>query len=236
MSDNASWGHRLSLVVNALDTSAELAFEVRRVWNGGWAGRDEGAVRRHIDELKMLGVPAPRTTPIFFPLSSNLATTAGRIQVLGPDTSGEVEFALLFTGGRSYVTVASDHTDRGFERFGIQASKQLYPNVLAREVWPYEECAAHWDRLTLRCWVAKDEHRTLYQQAPLSELLSSEEWLARLDRAGVDREGLIFLSGTFATVGGLVFGDAYDIEIEDPILGRSIRHRYEVEVLGSGQQ
>jgi hypothetical protein len=57
-----------------------------------------------------------------------------------------------------------------------------------------------------------------------------------LDRHGVPRDGLVFLSGTPPTLGGVVFGARYDIELEDRGLGRAIQHRYAVEVLGSGHQ
>ena len=226
----------LGLRVVSREGTTEVDFAVRRLWNGGWAGRDPAMVRHHVEELERLGVPAPATTPIFFPLSSNLVTTGDRVEVLGEDSSGEVEYALLLTPDRAFVTVASDHTDRGFERYGIQASKQLYPNVLAPEVWPLEECRPHWDELVLRCWTSGGGARALYQEAALAELLSADVWLEKLAAAGVPRDGLVFLSGTPPTVGGLASADAYEIELEDPRLGRSIRHRYQVEVLGPGHQ
>lgn len=216
-----------------------LSFEVSALWNGGWASRDLAAVQRHAEELANMGVAAPTRVPIYFPLSINLATTSDRVQVLGSETSGEVEYALLVgADDELYVTVASDHSDRHFERFGIQLSKQLYPDVLAPEVWPYAEVRPHWDALVLRAWAIKRGERSLYQQAPLAELLSAADWLQRLgdDELRVRRPGLVFLSGTPPTVGGLVFADAFEMELEDPVLGRTIRHRYEVQILGPGRQ
>lgn len=215
----------------------DLPFSVRAVWNGGWAGRDQADVRRHIEELAEHGVPAPTTTPILFPLSNNLVTTADQIQVISGQTSGEVEFALLIgDDGEVYVTVASDHTDRAAERHGVQLSKQLYPNVLAPEVWPYSEVCGHWDRLVLRSWATIADERTPYQEATLASLLSADEWLAILDADGLRRPGLVFVSGTPPTVSGLLFADAFEMELEDPVLGRRIRHRYAVEVLPPGRQ
>jgi hypothetical protein len=156
-----------------------LPFSVAALWNGGWASRDVAAVQRHVEELASLGVAAPRRVPIYFPLSVNLASTTDHVQVLGPETSGEVEYALLVGPDNAvYVTVASDHSDRSVERFGIQLSKQLYPDVLAPEVWPYAEVQPHWDALVLRAWAVTGERRMLYQQAALAELLSASDWHA----------------------------------------------------------
>jgi hypothetical protein len=225
----------LSLISRAGQTRVD--FPVKALWNGGWSSRDLEAVRQHAAELAHMGVPAPTRVPIYFPLSTNLATTADRIEVLGAESSGEIEYALLVApDGQLYVTVASDHSDRAVERHGIQLSKQLCPDVLAPEVWPYAEVQPHWDSLVLRCWATSAGAHQLYQEAPLAELLSADDWLARLDQAQLRRPGLIFLSGTPPTLGGLVYGDAFELALEDPVLGRSIHHRYVVEVLGPGVQ
>jgi hypothetical protein len=213
-----------------------LSFPVRTMWNGGWAGRDQEAVRKHAEELAHMGIAPPTTTPIYFPLTNNVVTTSDSIQVTGDQTSGEIEWALLFADdGQVYVTVASDHTDRAAERHGIQLSKQMCPNVLAPEAWPYDEVKDHWESLRMRCHVSKGRERTLYQDAAAAELLGPEDWLPRL-AAGIRRPGLVFLSGTPPTVGGLVYGDEWEIELADPLLDRAIRHRYAVEVLGPGHQ
>jgi 2-keto-4-pentenoate hydratase/2-oxohepta-3-ene-1,7-dioic acid hydratase in catechol pathway len=228
---------RLSLTVVSKTGRAPLQFQVRAVWNGGWSSRDLEAVRQHAAELAHMGVPAPTRVPIYFPLTPSVAVTAERIEVLGAETSGEIEYALLFApDGEVYVTVASDHSDRAAERHGIQLSKQLCPDVLAPEVWPYSEVAPHWDQLVLRCWVTRDGQRQLYQEAALAELLSAEDWLRTLDREHLRQPGLIFLSGTPPTIGGLVYGDSFEIELQDPVLERAIRHRYAVDVLGPGVQ
>jgi hypothetical protein len=216
-----------------------LEFTVSALWNGGWASRDLAAVQQHADELAHMGVSAPSRVPIYFPLSTNLASTTDHLQVLGPQTSGEVEYALLFGPDENvYVTVASDHSDRSFERFGIQLSKQLYPDVLATEVWPYAEVQSHWDHLILRAWSVEHGERRLYQQADLEQLLSADAWLDQLAREepGLRRPGLVFLSGTPPTLGGLHFGDGFEFELEDPVLQRTIRHAYSIEVLGPGHQ
>ena len=229
--------NRLSFIVQSQDGRRPLTIDVRALWNGGWAGRDQATVRHHAEELASIGIQPPATVPIYFPLANNLATTSDRIQVLGPETSGEVEYALLFAEPDGvYITVASDHTDRAYERYGIQHSKQLCPNALATEVWPYAEVHPHWDQLVLRCWTLREGRRALYQEAALSALLSADSWLNTLAVSGIVRPGLVFLSGTPPLIGALTYADAYDIELEDPVLGRAIRHHYAVDVLGPGHQ
>jgi len=67
-------------------------FPIAELVIAGWTGRDEAALRKHIEELEAIGVKPPKTTPIFYRVAASLLTFADEIQVSGPDTSGEVEF------------------------------------------------------------------------------------------------------------------------------------------------
>ena len=226
----------LSLEIVSRAGREPLKLPVESLWNGGWAGRNREDVQKHVDELKEHGIPGPEVVPIYVPLTNNLATTSAALQVLTAETSGEIEYVLLFTERRTFVGLASDHTDRGFEKYGIQASKQMYADVLAPEVWPLEEVNAHWDELRLRCHVTKDGRRQPYQECSLAELLSADQWLEIIRPLDIARPGTVFLSGAPPTLGGLVFGHRFEIELEDPRLGRAIRHAYDVEVLPRGVQ
>ncbi len=226
----------LELRVTSRSGQDLLPVRIDYVWNGGWAGRDRAAVQKHVDELAEHGIPGPTVVPIYFPLSNNLLTTSAVIQTVGPESSGEVEYVLIFTSRGTFVGVASDHTDRAFERHGIQQSKQMYPNVMAPEVWPYDEVRDHWDELQLSCWVTIDGDRRLYQQVQLVELLSADHWLDIIRGEGIDRVGTAFLSGAPPTLGGLAFGQRFEIELSDPRLDRALRHVYDVELLPRGVQ
>jgi 2-keto-4-pentenoate hydratase/2-oxohepta-3-ene-1,7-dioic acid hydratase in catechol pathway len=138
---------------------------------------------------------------------------------------------LLCRGKDIWVTVGSDHTDRDVETKSIPASKQMYSKILAPECWPYEELRDHWNTLALRCWVTKGGHRTPYQEATLDAILAPEDLFARMPDSHSPEEGLVIFSGTIATHGGLVYGDAYELELEDPVLRRTIRTSYQVTVL-----
>jgi hypothetical protein len=57
----------------------------------GWTGRDENALHHHIEELAAIGVHRPSSVPVFYRISSANLTQTARLEVLGPDTSGEAE-------------------------------------------------------------------------------------------------------------------------------------------------
>ena len=131
-----------------------------------------------------------------------------------------------------WVGVGSDHTDRGFEKHSIPASKQMYPKVMAPTFWPYEEVKDHWDRIVLRAWAVEGDKRTLYQEDTLSSILAPDDLLAQIPDADADAAGAcVLFSGTIATRAGLIFADRFDFEMEDPVLKRKIEHGYAVRHL-----
>lgn len=226
----------LSLVVEGREGRTPLAFTVRHIVCAGYTSRDRIGAERHIRELEGLGIARPKEVPVFFAVASFLATVEQVVEVQGPFTSGEAEFALILGPGGPWVTVASDQTDRFVERHSVMASKQLCPKVLAPTVWPLAEVEAHWDDLELRAWVRSGRKRRLYQEAKLGSLLAPETLLAGVRRrVGRALDGVLLLSGTVPTVDGqLVYGDAYELELADPRLGRAIRTQYAVRVLEPG--
>ena len=62
--------------------------EFSNVVIAGWTGRDEAQLKKHIMELAEIGVKPPKTTPIFYRVSSSLITYSKDIQVSGGETSG----------------------------------------------------------------------------------------------------------------------------------------------------
>jgi hypothetical protein len=210
----------------------EITIMYSRLVCAGWVGRDREALQAHIDELAELGVPAPGRTPIFMNFSPYLVSTANHVDVISEETSGEIEYVILKDKEKIYVGVGSDHTDRGFEKYSIAASKQMYPKLMAPVIWPYEEIEDHWDQLILRSRMTKDGERILYQEDPISKILNVEELLDQIPKKdGLPTDGLIVFSGTIATKESLVFGEAFEVELEDPVLKRRIDHAYTVRVL-----
>ena len=225
----------LHVQVVSRDSSTPLAWTFDSLICGGYSGRHQEAVNRHVEELRAHGLEAPRQTPIFCKISTHQALTEETVEVLTGHTSGEVEFVLLCEAGAPrWVTVGSDHTDRDMERHSIAASKQMYPKILAATVWPLAEVLPHWDALILRSWVYIDGIRQPYQEDTLQAMLAPADLLAAAARAyGAQalQQAVVF-SGTLATLGGeLLCGERFEMELLDPVLGRRIHHSYAVQLL-----
>lgn len=196
---------------------------IRELVIAGWTGRDETALKKHIRELEELGVRPPKTTPIFYRVAASLFTFADEIQVSGPDTSGEVEFVLVRTETDLKVMVGSDHTDRKAEAIGVSLSKQLCAKPVSAESWRYDEVRAHWERLMLRSWADGE----LYQEGPVTAMRSPEDLMGRQAL----KPGWAMFCGTLAARRGIRPAQTFAMELEDPVLGRKLRHEYRVKVL-----
>ncbi|HEX3484788.1 MAG TPA: DUF2848 domain-containing protein [Micropepsaceae bacterium] len=193
----------------------------------GWTGRDAEAVEKHIKELEVLGVKRPATTPIFYRVAAARLTTEASIQVLGGQSSGEVEFALLQTGGVLWVGTGSDHTDREVEAYGVSVSKQMCEKPIAPAFWRFEDVAAHWDRLILRSYAVIGGNRVLYQEGSVAAMRHPEDLIGRYAKTGL-ADGTLMFCGTLAVHGGLRPAERFEFEIEDPVLKRKIQHGYDV--------
>ena len=209
----------------------EKDVEIEQVVIAGWTGRDAVALQAHIDELAEMGIPGPQEVPMFYRTSAAHVTTANAIQVIGPDSSGEVETCILKTGGDLWLGVGSEHTDRKAETAGITLAKQLCEKPLANQLWPLEEVTDHLDQLILRAWMQEDGKRVLYQEGTLAEMRTSHELIDLYSKgAGLDDNTLMF-GGTLAAIGGVRPSSRFEFELEDPQLGRRIQHGYDIEEL-----
>ncbi|GIX11012.1 DUF2848 domain-containing protein [Elioraea sp.] len=197
----------------------------------GLTGRDEAAVLHHVEELRTIGVKPPPTVPAFFRNGANLLTSATTVEVLGPDSSGEVEFVLVSLEDGLWVGVGSDHTDRRVEAYAIDVSKQLCPKVIAPLLWRYDEVAPHWDRLVLRAWIEEAGRLVLYQEGTAAALRTPAALIAAWTGGAPLPVGTVMFGGTFAAIGGIRPSTRFEFEIEDPVRGRRIRHGYEVRTL-----
>lgn len=204
---------------------------IERLIVAGWTGRDRKAMEEHIEELAKLGIPRPATTPIFYRCAATLLTTAPAIQAMGGDSSGEIEPVLVALDDGLWVTVGSDHTDRKAETQGITLAKQLCAKPVAPMLWRFDEVADHWDKLMLRSHAVKDGQRRLYQEGPTTIMLPPEDLVRRSGARPSLAAGTVMFCGTMAAKGGIKPADRFEMELEDPVLGRTIRHAYDIEPL-----
>jgi len=209
-----------------------LPAQISQLIVAGWTGRDPSAIEHHIAELAALGVARPRAVPMFYLLGAALLTQEPLIEVVGSDSSGEVEFVVFSIDGRLYVGVGSDHTDRKVEAYGVTVSKQVCPKPISKSLWPLEEVLGHWDRLVLRSWVTRGGERLLYQEGPVTRMRDPHDLMERLSGgAAALPDNAAMFCGTLPVMGPLAGGERFEIELEDPVLGRSLRHAYDVRSL-----
>lgn len=207
-----------------------ITLELKKMINAGYTGRDQAAVQAHIDELKKEGIPAPDKTPTYFPKFIDRLSQAEMIEALDEsDHSGEAEFTLIFDGGKVYVGTGSDHTDRKLETVDIPKAKQVYVNTISKELWDLEDVVGHWDELILRSWVKQNGKKVLFQEATLDAMLNPKDLTARVKKLLVnpnDINGLVVYSGTVAAICKADYSDYFEVEIEDPKLGRKLSQKY----------
>ncbi|MFT3800622.1 MAG: DUF2848 domain-containing protein [Burkholderiaceae bacterium] len=208
-----------------------ISVEIENLIIAGWAGRDAAAIEHHIEELAALGIPRPSTTPLYYRVSAAILTQTERFVVLGPDSSGEVEPVVVSFADGLWIGLGSDHTDRKAEAVGIALSKQLCGKPVGPQLWRYEEVEPHWDQLILRSYATIDGARVLYQESAVSSLRTPRDLIARLAGADTLPPGTAMFCGTPGAIGGIRTGTRFEMELEDPVLGRALRHAYDIEVL-----
>lgn len=204
---------------------------IDRLVLAGWVGRDKASLQSHIDELAREGVPAPTRTPIYMNFSPSLICTEGPVNVISGETSGEVEAVLIKSDGQAFLGVGSDHTDRGFEKYSVPASKHLYAKVLAEKVWPLEEVKDHMNQLILRSYAINDGKRELYQEGDLGTILTPLEVFEQLPGDDLPLDNICVMGGTISAVSGIVYSQGFAFEMEDPVKGRKIGGEYKVKIL-----
>jgi hypothetical protein len=197
----------------------------------GWTGRDHAAIEHHIKELAAIGVKPPATTPIFYRASAARLTIAESIEALGEASSGEGEFVLLQSGGRLWVGAGSDHTDREVEKYGVSVSKQMCDKPIAPEFWPMVDVAPHWDKLILRAYIKENGKRALYQEGSVAAMLDPLDLIGRYTGKSGLEEGTLMFCGTLSAKGGVRPSEEFAFELEDPVRGRKIEHRYSIRNL-----
>ncbi|MBR2818958.1 MAG: DUF2848 domain-containing protein [Reyranella sp.] len=222
---------RLEFDGHAKGAIEKVAVEIENLIIAGWTGRDVTALNHHIEELKAIGVQPPSRVPIYYRVAAQMLTQADRIQVLGDDSSGEVEPVLVGADNRLWVTVGADHTDRKVESYGIAVSKQMCAKPIGRTAWRFEEVEPHWDRLMLRSFIQEDGRKVLYQEGPLAKIRDPRELIFGWKDEKRLPMGAAMFCGTMPAIGAIRSSSRFEMELDDPVLGRKISHAYTIEAL-----
>jgi hypothetical protein len=197
----------------------------------GWAGRDEAAIRHHIEELAAIGVPPPSSVPVYYRAAAATLTQEARLEVLGPDSSGEAEPVIVSLADGLWLGLGSDHTDRKAETVGIALSKQMCGKPVGTGLWRLDEVEPHWDELVLRAHAIIDGERVLYQEGRLTALRTPQDLLARRPGGPDLAPGTVMFGGTLGAIGGIRPAARFEMALEDPVLGRTLTHAYDIAVL-----
>ena len=198
-----------------------------------YTARDQDAVARHIAELAEIGVAPPATVPAFYDLPPDLLSSEATVTVGGTNTSGEVEPVLIRAGGRWFLAVGSDHTDRDLERDDVAASKAACPKPIGAQVLalPDEPATFGLDDVAAVSVVDGVD----YQAATLAELLPPHEVLGRMRAALAEDplengEDFALFGGTTPLLEGVFApGTHWELALRLPD-GTGVAHTYEVDV------
>ena len=224
---------KVTLNVKFKEDTKKVDFTVNKLICAGWSGRDPADIQKHVDELRHLGIQPPDKFPIIFPVSRYLLTAGEEIEVISPETSGEVEYVIFYNNKEEYyISVGSDHTDRALEGISIEKSKQSCPKIISQKAWPYQDVKEHWDNITIKSIVEHKGKKILYQEGSLKSLLKPETLLDHIDIERFGEKGLVIFSGTIPlTTGELVYSNKFGFVMTDPFLKREITGEYKVKIL-----
>lgn len=214
------------------NASHPLNVDIDTLIVAGWAGRDAAAIEHHIEELALLGISPPSAVPLYYRIADNQLTQAEHVQVVGPSSSGEVETFVFAAGGEMYVSIASDHTDRKLEAHSIALSKQACVKPIGTQAWRLSDVADYWDELVIRSYIEENGATVLYQEGALASLRTPLDLIARYTQgAALLPDGAGMTCGTVGAIGGIRPAQSFTMELFDPRRQRTLRHRYDVEVL-----
>ena len=117
---------KMKFLLMTKDGAQEKEINYDQVFAIGYAGRNMEKTMEHIRELEeQLGVPAPKKIPTIFQCGTYLLTQEKDLHFIGEKTCGEVEYVMVVTGGKLYIGLGSDHTDRELEGMSVPKAKQI---------------------------------------------------------------------------------------------------------------
>ncbi|WP_333880442.1 DUF2848 family protein [Lysinibacillus capsici] len=218
--------------MNIIVSGKKMEATPKRLLIAGYTGKDQASVKKHIDELREIGVPAPPQVPMIYDVSTNLLTTSPSISVVQESSSGEAEVVIMNVKGKWYVGLGSDHTDRELEKLSIQKSKQVCSKPISTQFWLLDDIESRWDEIEMRSWMIVNGEKKEYQTGTLGEFLHPKELIKIITERGYYSEDLMVFCGTLPIVTGeFIYGDGFSAELYDALTDRKIQLDYKVHIL-----
>lgn len=213
-----------ALRLTVMGSGDTLELNSPRTIIAGYTGRDEDAVREHIDELAAIGVTPPPQVPMFYTVEPASVTTHRELPVPGPHTSGELEPVMIRHDNQWFLGIGSDHTDRNLETVDIGDSKRACPKPVGTTVVAIDDWRTFdWDHCHAHALVDGQD----YQDGSLAGLRLPHELLTTLEEnLGDDGNDLIVFAGTIPLLSGtFVYGTTWEFTLTLPD-GTALTHTY----------
>ncbi len=222
----------MNFKLKSLHSEESMTVKYDELFIIGYAGRNIEKTMEHIKELEeQLGVPAPKKIPTIFECSHELLTQENDIKFVGHKTSGEVEYVIVISNGKTYIGLGSDHTDRELESNSVPKAKQVCPKPICTELWDYDELKDHWDGIKLISYQTVDGQEVIYQDGSLKDILPVEKIISELKERVGDLQNVIIYSGTVPVLNGFKYGNNFRCKMVDGVLDRTLTLDYNINII-----
>jgi len=80
----------------------------------------------------------------------------------------------------------------------------------------------------MRAFITLEGNHVRYQEGALATLRPPADLIPRFAQAGRLSQGSVMFGGMLAAIGGVRPANRLEMELADPVLGRTIRHTYNI--------
>ena len=236
----------VEMLVQRKDRIERKIIPIGSVSGARFSSRDVAGMRKELDAALARGESGTKTNPAIFHIGRYLLTQSSEFEVQGPLTGGEAEIMAIRDGNEILITTGSDQCDRELDPLFQDKPKQMCPHPIARTAWPYSEVRGHWDQLQISSEVTVGGHVIPLQDSPASALVDLEYLLAMEDVQSLVLPSFLYC-GSVSFLDSVAraihdhslpeetshgVGDAFLARLHDPVLGRTIEHRYRAVPVG----
>ena len=163
---------KMKFLLMTKDGAQEKEINYDQVFAIGYAGRN---MEKTMEHIRGAGGTArssgPEENSDDISVRHVSADPGKDLHFIGEKTCGEVEYVMVVTGGKLYIGLGSDHTDRELEGMSVPKAKQICAKPIGTILWDYEEIKEHWETIKLYSYQTVDGEEILYQQGTLADIM-----------------------------------------------------------------